>query len=395
MDRHVVIVSACRTPIGNLLGSLTSRSAAELGAVAIRGALERAGIAADEVDEVLMGCVLQAGAGQNIARQAAVAAGIPIAVTATTLNMVCGSGLKAVSEGMRSILAGDNDVVVVGGTESMSNVPYYNRSLRRGNKLGDVIVTDGLVADGLTDVFHRIHMGITAEKLAEQRQISRERQDRFAAESQRRAGAAAAAGLFDAEIVPVTVADAKGVETVVSRDEYPRPDTTAERLAKLRPAFQKDGTVTAGNASGINDGAAALVLMSAERAAAAGIRPLARIVAAAEAGVAPEIMGIGPVAAVRKALAKASLSVADIDLFEANEAFAAQSLAVLDELGLPEDRTNVNGGAIALGHPIGASGSRILVSLLHELVRRGGHRGLATLCIGGGMGICMIVERED
>lgn len=394
MNREVVIVSACRTPIGTLMGSLSALTAGELGAVAIRGSLERAGIKPEMIDEVFMGSGLQGGAGQNIARQAAIGACIPVEVTATTVNMVCGSGMKSIITGAQTILCGDNDIVVVGGSESMSNVPYYCKTMRRGNKMGDISLIDGMISDGLTDVFHNYHMGITAENLAEQYGITREMQDQFAAESQRKTGIAIESGIFTQEIVPVIITDKKGSQTVVSQDEHPRPDTTIEKLSKLRPAFKKDGTVTAGNASGVNDGAAALVLMSAEKAKALGISPLARLVSYASAGVAPEIMGIGPAYAVKKALNKAGLTIADMDLFEANEAFAAQSIAVMQELGLPAEKTNVNGGAIALGHPIGASGARILVTLLHELKRRNAKKGAATLCIGGGMGICVIIEME-
>ena len=394
MKRDVVIVSACRTPIGSLMGSLSSLTAGKLAAIAVRSAWERAGINPEQVDEVLIGSVLQAGTGQNIARQAAIGAGIPVEVPATTLNMVCGSGLKAVITAAQTIACGDNELVIAGGAESMSNAPYYCQALRGGNKLGDVPLIDGLVFDGLTDVFHNYHMGVTAENIAGKYAITREMQDRFAAASQGKAADAIAAGRFTPEIVPVVLSDKKGNQTIVSLDEHPRPDTTLEKLAKLRPAFLKDGTVTAGNASGINDGAAALVLMSAEKARTLGIRPLARIVACSTVGVAPEIMGIGPVFAVKKALGLAGLSIADLDLIEANEAFAAQSIAVNQELGWPEEKINVNGGAIALGHPIGASGARILVTLLYELQRRQVRRGLATLCIGGGMGSCVIVERE-
>ena len=394
MKKEVVIASACRTPIGSLMGSLAALTASELGAAAIRGAMERAGIKPDMVDEVFLGCGIQGGSGQNVTRQAAIGSGIPVEVSSTTINMVCGSGMKSIIAGAQTILCGDNDIVVVGGTESMSNVPYYCKALRAGNKLGDIPLIDGLVLDGLTDHFNNYHMGITAENLAEKYSITREMQDLFAAESQRRAGVALAAGIFAEEIVPVVITDRKGNQTIVSQDEYPRPDTTVEKLAKLRPAFKKDGTVTAGNASGVNDGAAALVLMSSQKAAELGITPLAKLVSYASAGVSPEIMGIGPVFAVRKALDKCGLAIADLDLIEANEAFAAQSLAVMKELGLPEEKTNVNGGAIALGHPIGASGSRILVSLLYEMKRRNAGTGAATLCVGGGMGVCVIVEKE-
>ena len=395
MKKEVVIVSAGRTPIGGLMGTLSALTAAELGAVAIRGVLERAGIKPEAVDEIFMGCVLQAGAGQNVARQAAIGAGIPVEASSSTINMVCGSGMKAIVAGAQSILAGDNDIVVAGGTESMSNAPYYCKTMRGGNKLGDVSLLDGILSDGLSDVFNNYHMGVTAENLAEQHGVTREMQDRFAAQSQKKAGIAIASGIFNEEILPVIITDRKGNQTVVSLDEHPRPDTTEEKLSKLRPAFKKDGTVTAGNSSGINDGAAALVLMSSEKAKELGITPLARLVSYASAGVSPDIMGIGPVHAVRKALKKAGLALSDLDLIEANEAFASQSVAVMKELGLSEEKTNVNGGAIALGHPIGASGARIVVSLLYEMKRRKARTGAATLCIGGGMGICTIVEMEE
>ncbi len=394
MKNDVVIVSGCRTPIGSLMGSLSSLTAAELGAAAIRGALERAGIGPEMVDEVWIGSGIQAGCGQNIARQAAVKAGIPVEVPAATLNMVCGSGMKSIITAAQTILCGDSDIVVAGGAESMSNAPFYCKSIRSGNKLGDLPLIDGLILDGLTDHFNNYHMGITAENLAEKYGVTREEQDLFAAKSQQKAAAAIAAGLFDEEIAPVAIFDKKGNRTDITADEYPRPDTTAEKLSKLRPAFKKDGTVTAGNASGVNDGAAALVLMSARKAEALGLTPLAKLVSYASVGVAPEIMGIGPVNAARKALKEGGLSLSDIDLFEANEAFAAQSIAVMRELGLPEEKTNVNGGAIALGHPIGASGARILVTLLYEMKRRNLRRGAAMLCVGGGMGVCLIAERE-
>lgn len=393
--KTVVIASACRTPIGTLMGSLSSLTAAELGSVVIREALTRAALLPEQVEEVQFGCVLQAGAGQNIARQAAIRAGIPVEITATTINMVCGSGMKALIAAAQSILCGDRSIVVAGGTESMSQTPFYSRTMRSGARLGDVKLVDGILADGLTDVFNQYHMGLTAENLADRYGITREQQDAFAAESQVRTARAVAEGRFVREIVPVTLTDRKGNTTVVDLDEHPRPDTTPEKLAKLRPAFKKDGTVTAGNASGINDGAAALVLMDAEQADALGIKPLARMIAYAEAGVSPDIMGIGPVNAVRKALKKANRTVGDIDRIEANEAFAAQSLAVMQELGLPAEKTNVNGGAIALGHPIGASGARIVVTLLYELLRSESKTGLATLCIGGGMGSCLLIERMD
>lgn len=391
--REVVIVGACRTPIGGFMGSLASLSAAELGSIAIREALSRAAVLPEQVEEVQFGCVLQAGAGQNIARQAAIKAGIPVETTATTINMVCGSGMKALIAATQSIVCGDRAIVVAGGTESMSQAPFYSQNMRTGSRLGDVKLVDAILADGLTDVFNQYHMGITAENLAERYQITREQQDDFAAESQARAARAIAEGRFDEEIVPVVLTDRKGNSTVFSQDEHPRLDTTVEKLARLKPAFKKDGTVTAGNASGINDGAAALVLMDAARAAEMGIKPLARIIGYAEAGVSPDVMGIGPVGAVTKALQKAGKKLDEMDRIEANEAFAAQSLAVMQSLGLSPETTNVNGGAIALGHPIGASGARIVVTLLYELMSSQLTTGLATLCIGGGMGSSLIIER--
>ncbi len=390
---EIYIVAACRTAIGSFGGTLKDVPAAELGGVVIRAALDRAGLAPEQVDEVYLGCVLAAGQGQNVARQAAIGAGLPVGVTATTTNMVCGSGMKTVVDGARAILAGDAEIVVAGGTESMSATPYLAPAARWGARMGDAKLVDMMVADGLTDVFNGYHMGITAENVAEQWGISREDQDDLALASQQKAAEAVSSGRFADEIVPVTVT-VKRQEVVFDTDEYPRA-TTAEALTKLRPAFKRDGgTVTAGNASGINDGAAALVLASGEAVTRLGLRPLARLVGWGQAGVDPSIMGIGPVQASRKALAKAGLEVADLDLIEANEAFAAQACAVGRELGLPSDRVNVNGGAIALGHPIGASGARIIVSLLHELGRReDARRGLATLCIGGGMGIATIFEK--
>ncbi|MGC3954193.1 MAG: acetyl-CoA C-acetyltransferase [Propionicimonas sp.] len=390
---EIYIVAACRTAIGSFGGTLKDVPAAELGGVVIRAALDRAGLAPEQVDEVYLGCVLAAGQGQNVARQAAIRAGLPVTVTATTTNMVCGSGMKTVVDGARAILAGDAEIIVAGGTESMSATPYLAPGARWGARMGDAKLVDMMVADGLTDVFNGYHMGITAENVAEQWGISRDDQDALALASQQKAADAVSAGRFADEIVPVTVT-VKRQEVVFDTDEYPRA-TTAEALAKLRPAFKRDGgTVTAGNASGINDGAAALVLASGEAVARLGLQPLAKLVGWGQAGVDPSIMGVGPVQATRKALAKAGLEVADLDLVEANEAFAAQAAAVGRELGLPAERVNVNGGAIALGHPIGASGARIIVSLLHELGRReDARRGLATLCIGGGMGIATVFEK--
>jgi acetyl-CoA C-acetyltransferase len=393
MPSEVVIVSAVRTAIGNFMGALSSLSATDLGAVVIDAAIERAGLDKANVEEVIMGNVLQAGLGQNPARQAAVKAGLAETVPSMTINKVCGSGLKAVMLAAQAIRAGDADVVVAGGMESMSNAPYLLPGARGGYRMGDNTVVDSMIRDGLWCAFCDVHMGITAENIAEKYGLTREEQDEFAAWSQQKAEAALKAGKFKDEIVPVKVPQKKGDPIIFDTDEFPRPGTTVETLAKLRPAFKKDGTVTAGNASGINDGAAALVVMSAERAAELGLKPLARIVSYASAGVDPSIMGIGPVDATRKALAKAGLEVKDMDLVEANEAFAAQSLAVGRDLGFDREKLNVNGGAIALGHPIGASGARVLVTLLHELQRRQGRYGLATLCIGGGQGVAMVVER--
>ena len=388
----IVIAGAARTPIGAFNGALATLQAAELGKVAIAAAIDRAGVAASEVDEAIMGQVLTAGAGMNPARQAAMAAGIPDDKTALTINQVCGSGLRAVAMAGQAIRAGDAAIVVAGGQESMSLAPHAAH-LRGGHKMGDVAFTDTMIKDGLWDAFNGYHMGTTAENVAEKWQIGRDEQDSFAAASQAKAEAAQKAGRFAVEIAGVTVPHRKG-DIVVEADEYPRHGTTAETLAKLRPAFAKDGTVTAGNASGINDGAAALVLMTAEEAARRGIRPMARIVSWATAGVDPALMGSGPIPASRKALEKAGWSVADLDLVESNEAFAAQSCAVARDLGLDMERVNVNGGAIALGHPIGASGARVLTTLVHEMARSGAGRGLATLCIGGGMGIAMCVARD-
>jgi acetyl-CoA C-acetyltransferase len=390
---EVVILSGCRTPVGSFGGVFKEVPAAELGAVAASEALRRGGIAPDQVDEVVVGCVLQAGQGMNVARQVALGAGLPVSVPAQTVNKVCGSGLKAVVLAAQAVKCGDAELVLAGGTESMSRAPFLLPGARWGERLGHGQLVDHMVQEGLTDVFNDCHMGITAENLVERCGIRREEQDAFAAESQRRAGEALREGRFKAEIVPVPVPQRKGEARAVDSDEYPRPDTSVESLAKLKPAFKRDGTVTAGNSSGINDGAAALVVASAGRAKALGRAPVARIVSYASAGVDPKVMGLGPVPAVQKALSRAGLGTGDIDLFELNEAFAAQSLAVLKDLKLDPARVNVNGGAIALGHPIGASGARILVTLLHALAARGLRRGLAGLCIGGGQGIAMVVER--
>jgi len=391
MSVEVVIVSAARTPVGSFLGALSGLPAAKLGEVAIRAALERAGVGAGEVDEVILGHVLQAAAGQGPARQAAMGAGIPKEVPAWSLNQICGSGLRAVAIAAQQIALGDARIVVAGGQESMSQAPHAQH-LRAGHKMGDLALVDTMIRDGLWDAFNGYHMGQTAENIAERFGISRADQDAFAVASQHKAEAAQKAGRFDAEIAPVTIASKKG-EIVVLADEYVRHGATLEAMEKLRPAFSKEGSVTAANASGLNDGAAALVLMSADDARARGLEPLARIVSSATAGVDPAVMGTGPIPASRKALEKAGWTVADLDLVESNEAFAAQSLCVLRELGLDPDKVNVNGGAIAIGHPIGASGARILTTLLHEMKRSGASKGLATLCIGGGMGVAMCVER--
>jgi acetyl-CoA C-acetyltransferase len=387
-----VIVSAVRTPVGSFGGQFKDVPATELGALAARAALERAGISGQEVEEVVLGCVLQAGLGQNPARQAALAAGIPKEVPATTINMLCGSGLKSVAIASQMIRAGDVDVVVAGGMENMTRAPYLLPTARFGARMGAAEMIDSLVFDGLTDAFSHIHMGITAENLAEQYGIGRDEQDEFAAASQQKAERAIEQGVFKEEIVSIEVPEKRGTR-IVENDEHPRPGTTAEALAKLRAAFRKDGgTVTAGNASGVNDGAAAIVVMSARRAAERGLEPFGTVESHASVGVEPKIMGIGPVPAVRKALDKAGLQLADIDLFELNEAFAAQSLAVVKELGIDGERINPHGGAIALGHPIGASGGRILVTLLHEMRRSRATRGIATLCVGGGQGQAAVIR---
>ena len=387
----IVIAGAARTPIGAFSGGLSGVPAHEMGQVAIVEALSRAQVDAADVSEVVLGQILAAGEGMNPARQAAIGAGIPVESTAYAVNQVCGSGLRTVALGAQAIAAGDSDIVVAGGQENMSLAPHCMH-LRKGTRMGDAQLVDTMIRDGLWDIFNGYHMGNTAENVAGQWQITREEQDQFALASQAKAAEAAEAGRCADEIVPVTVKTRKG-ETVVDADEHPKPDTTLDTLASLRPAFAKEGTVTAGNASGINDGAAAVVLMSAEQAAKRGIEPLARIVSWATAGVDPAVMGSGPIPASRKALEKAGWSIEDLDLVEANEAFAAQACAVNKDLGWDTDKVNVNGGAISLGHPIGASGTRILVTLLHEMRRRDAMKGLATLCIGGGMGIAMCVER--
>ena len=391
--KEVVIVSAVRTPVGSFGGVFKNVSAVDLGVVAVKEAIKQAGIKPEDVNEVYMGCILQAGLGQGVARQVSINAGIPVSVPATTINMLCGSGLRTVSMAAQTIIAGDNDVVVVGGTENMSRAPYVLNNARFGSKMGNDIMVDTLIEDALTDAFNNYHMGITAENVAEKYGITREEQDIFAASSQNKAEKAMAEGKFKDEIAPVTIPQRKGDPLVVDTDEFPKKNVTKESLSKLRPAFKKDGSVTAGNASGINDGAAALVVMSKEKADELGLTPLATIVSYANGGVDPSIMGMGPVPASKTALSKANLTINDMDLIEANEAFAAQALAVGKELQWDESKVNVNGGAISIGHPVGASGARILVTLLHEMKRRNSGYGLATLCIGGGMGTSVVVKR--
>lgn len=393
MTKEVVVVSAVRTAIGSFMGSLKDVPATKLGAEVIKEALKRAGVDPAQVDEVIMGNVLQAGLGQNPARQASIMAGLPEAVSAMTINKVCGSGLKAVHLAAQAIIAGDSDIVVAGGMENMSQAPYLLKNAREGLRMGDQKVVDSMISDGLWCAFNDYHMGITAENLCDAYSLSREEQDQFSARSQERAAAAIEAGKFKDEIIPIEIPQRKGDPIVFDTDEYVKAGTTAEKLGKLRPAFKKDGSVTAGNASGINDGAAAVVVMSKEKADELGLKPLATIVANASAGVDPSIMGIGPVQAVKKVLNKSGMDLSEIELIEANEAFAAQSLAVDRELKFNHDILNVNGGAIALGHPIGASGARIFVTLLHEMEKRDAKTGLATLCIGGGQGVATIVKR--
>ncbi|WP_010235855.1 acetyl-CoA C-acetyltransferase [Clostridium arbusti] len=391
--REVVIASAVRTAVGSFGGSLKSIPAVDLGAVVIKEAVKRAGIKPEEVEEVVMGNVLQAGLGQNPARQSSVKAGLPLEVSSLTINKVCGSGLRAVSLARQMILSGDADVVVAGGMENMSRAPYVVNDARWGTKMGDTKFVDEMITDGLWDAFNDYHMGVTAENIAEKWNLTREDQDKFALSSQLKAEAAIKDGKFKDEIVPVEIPQRKGDPKIFDTDEFPRFGTTIEALGKLRPAFKKGGTVTAGNASGINDGAAAFVIMSAEKAEELGVKPLAKIAAFGSKGLDPAIMGYGPVGATKVALKRANLKVEDLDLIEANEAFAAQSLAVAKDLNFDMDKVNVNGGAIAIGHPVGASGARILVTLVHEMVKRDAKKGLATLCIGGGQGTALIVER--
>ncbi|SHJ40276.1 acetyl-CoA C-acetyltransferase [Dethiosulfatibacter aminovorans DSM 17477] len=393
MSREVVIASAVRTPVGVYGGSLAKMSAVDLGAIAAKEAIKRANIDPATIDEYVIGNVLGAGLGQNVARQVAIAAGVPVEVTGFTINKVCGSGLRAASMAYQFIQNGDCDIVLCGGTESMSNAPYLLPNNRWGQRMGDGKVIDSMVHDGLFDIYNKYHMGITAENVAEQWGFTREDQDKFAATSQQRAEAAQKSDRFKEEIVPVEVPQRKGDPIIVDTDEFPRHGTTAEKLAKLKPAFKKDGTVTAGNASGINDGAAMFIIMSKDKADELGVEPIATIKGFGSGGVDPSIMGVGPIPACKKAIAKAGWTVDDIDLVEANEAFAAQSLAVVKDLGFNPDIVNVNGGAISIGHPIGASGARILVTLLYEMEKRDNKKGLATLCIGGGMGTTVLVER--
>lgn len=391
--KEVVIVSAVRTAIGSFGGALKDVTPMDLGAIVIKEAIAKAKVNPSEVDEVIFGCVLQSGHGQGVARQSALKAGLPNETPATTINMICGSGLKTVSLAAQSIIAGDNDVVVVGGTENMSMSPYLLKSGRWGQRMGNGELYDTMVNDGLWDAFNDYHMGVTAENIAKQWNLTREEQDQFALNSQTKAQKASESGRFKDEIVPVTIPMRRGDDIVFDTDEYIKAGTTIEKLAKLRAAFDKSGTVTAGNASGINDGAVALVIMSREKAEELGLEVLVSVVSHASAGVDPSIMGTGPIPATKKALKKANLEISDLDLVEANEAFASQSLAVVRDLGLESSKVNVNGGAIALGHPIGASGARILVTLIHEMLKQESTYGLATLCIGGGMGEAVIVKR--
>ena len=394
MSTDVVIVAAGRSAIGSFGGSLASLSAAELGTQVLKGLLDKSGISGEQVSEVILGQVLTAGCGQNPARQTVINAGLPQGVPAMTINKVCGSGLKAVHLAYQAIACGDADIVIAGGQESMSQSPHVLPNSRNGQKMADWKMKDSMITDGLWDAFNNYHMGTTAENIASKYEFSRESQDKFAASSQQKAEAAQSAGKFAEEIIPIAIPQRKGDPVVFDSDEFIRPGTTADSLGKLRPAFSKDGTVTAGNASGINDGAAMVVVMARETADKLGLNPMARIVAGASSGVDPAIMGTGPITASQKCLEKAGWAVSDLDLVEANEAFAAQAMSVNKDLGWDMDKVNVNGGAIAIGHPIGASGARILVSLLHEMGRRDAKKGLATLCIGGGMGIALAVERE-
>jgi acetyl-CoA C-acetyltransferase len=391
--KQVVIVSAVRTAIGNFGGSLSKKTATELGTIAAKEAIKRAGIRPEIIDETIVGNILSAGLGQNIARQISVNAGIPYSSPSMTINKLCGSGLKSVSLGAQMIMLGDADVVLAGGTESMSNAPYLLPKARFGQKMGHGEILDSMIKDGLTDAFHNYHMGITAENIAEKWHISREEQDEFAVKSQNKTEAAQKAGKFKEEIVPIEIPQRKGDPIIVDTDEFPKHGATIEKIQKLRPAFKKDGTVTAATSSGINDGAAMVIIMSEDKAKELNLKPLARIISYASVGVDPAIMGYGPVPATKKALDKIDLDIKEIDLIEANEAFAAQSIAVAKDLGISPEKINVNGGAIALGHPIGASGTRILTSLLYEMQRTDAQKGIATLCIGGGQGTALVVEK--
>lgn len=393
MSQNIVIVAAGRTAVGSFGGTLSSLPAADLGAVVIKGLLEKTGIVPDQVDEVILGQVLTAATGQNPARQAAIKAGLPVKVPCMTINKVCGSGLKAVHLAMQGVACGDGEVIIAGGQESMSQAPHALPKSREGQRMGDWKMVDTMILDGLWEIFNQYHMGVTAENIARKYDLHRDEQDSLAAASQQKTEAAQKAGRFKDEIVPVVIPQRKGDPITFAEDEFPRHGTTKEGLAKLRPAFDKEGTVTPGNASGINDGAAAVIVTTEEKARSLGLAPMARIVAFASAGVDPAIMGTGPIPASTKCLERAGWSVADLDLVEANEAFAAQALSVNKEMGWDTDKVNVNGGAIAIGHPIGASGARVLVTLLHEMGRRDAKKGLATLCIGGGQGVAMAVER--
>ncbi|NLO90781.1 MAG: acetyl-CoA C-acetyltransferase [Elusimicrobia bacterium] len=392
MNDEILITDALRTPVGSFCGSLSSFSAASLGKLAIEALLKKHGLSPEAVDEVILGCVLQSAQGQNIARQSAIAAGISNTRTAMTINMVCGSGMRAVASAAQAIKCGDSEVAIAGGTESMSNAPYALKTARTGMRMGNSQCTDTMISDGLWDIFNDYHMGVTAENVAAKYGITRQEQDAFSALSQQKTGKAQAEGKFKDEIIPVSIPQKKGDPLVFDKDEYPRPTTTAEVLAKLKPAFKKDGTVTAGNASGINDGAACLLLSSSAGAKKHNLKPVARLASYAWHGTDPAIMGVGPVEAVKLALKKAGWTLKDVQLIEANEAFASQSLAVAKDLGFDREIVNVNGGAIAIGHPIGASGARIMTTLIHEMRRRKAKKGLATLCIGGGMGIAACVE---
>lgn len=392
--KEVVIVAATRTAIGSFQGALANIPAPDLGAIVIKSLLEQSGVAPESIDEVILGQVLTAGSGQNPARQASIKAGLPPAVPAMTLNKVCGSGLKALHLATQAIRCGDADVIIAGGQENMSLAPYVLPKARTGLRMGHAQLVDSMITDGLWDAFNDYHMGTTAENLVQKYGITREAQDAFAAASQQKATAAIENGRFKSQITPVSIPQRKGDPLLFDTDEQPRPGTTAEALAKLKPAFSKDGSVTAGNASSLNDGAAAVILMSAEKAQSLGLKPLARIKAYANAGVDPAIMGIGPVSATRRCLEKAGWTLDELDLIEANEAFAAQALSVGQELGWDAEKVNVNGGAIALGHPIGASGCRVLITLLYEMIARDAHKGLATLCIGGGQGVALAIERD-